>query len=503
MYLPESAQIPENLNPLKIPHRPILGRNLLPYLLFFGLVFGFSACRVSQSNSLKKAGLPPKFPGLEKDTVSQTLPSWRNLYFDSSLSSLIDMAILQNFDYRLALQRVQIFRAGVVFNKGNNLPDLNANIGLGMRRFGNYTMDGVGNYDTRFSPNLNPNQRVPNPLPDYYLGLQSSWEADLWGKLKNRRKAAYSRFLASEAGKNLVLTTTISEVASAYFHLLALENELSIYRENIGLQEKALEAVRIQKQTGQANQLAVEIMESQLLGSREKEQEVIQLIIQAENKLHFLLGQFPKALIRNPKALDQQVPAILKAGLPSEMLQNRPDIQQAEWELAAAGADLGAAKTAFYPSLNLGAALGLQSFNAALLLEIPASVAYNGLGGLVAPLLNRRQLKAQLLQAETEQKMAYIQYEKVLVRSFTEAYNAMTMLDNIKKMIEIKNMEVALLRNAIITSGELFRTGRASYLEVNTAQKNALQSQLELVNLKKMQFQALVELYRALGGGWR
>ncbi len=488
---------------MKNLHWPILNCSLLPNLLFFGLAFSFSACQISKLHSPPKAGLPLRFPGLEKDTVSQTLPTWKKVYFDSSLSSLIDKAILQNFDYRLALQRVQVFRAGVVFNKGNNLPDLNANIGLGIRRFGAYTMDGVGNYDTRFSPNLNQNQRVPNPLPDYYLGLQSSWEADLWGKLKNRRKAAYSRLLASEAGKNLVLTSTISEVASAYFHLLALDNELSIYQENIVLQEKALAAVRIQKQTGQANQLAVEIMESQLLGSREKEQEVLQQVIQAENNLHFLLGQFPQALKRNPKALDQQMPAILKAGLPSEMLQNRPDIQQAELEMAAAGADLLAAKTAFYPTLNLGAALGLQSFNAALLLEMPASLAYNGLGGLVAPLLNRRQLKAQLLQAETEQKMAYIQYEKVLVRSFIEAYNAMTMLDNIKKMIEIKNMEVALLRNAIVTSGELFRTGRASYLEVNTAQKNALQSQLELVSLKKMQFQALVELYRALGGGWR
>lgn len=481
----------------------MLKRSHFPRFLLLALAFGVGACKVGQTPTPQKAGLPARFPGHEKDSLSQILPTWKNLYFDSSLSALIDQALVRNFDYRLAMQRVQIFRAGVVFNKGNNLPDLNANVGLGVRRFGEFTMDGVGNFDTRFSPNLNANQRVPDPLPDYYLGLQSSWEIDLWGKLKNRRKAAFSRFMAGEAGKNLVLTSTIAEVASAYAHLLALDNELSIYRENILLQEKALEAVRIQKQTGQANQLAVEIMEAQLLGSREKELEVQQQIIQSENRLHILLGQFPQTLIRNQKALDQPVPALLKAGLPSGMLQNRPDIQQAEWEMAAAGADVRAAKTAFFPSLNLGAALGLQSFKAALLLEMPASVAYNGVGGLVAPLLNRRQLKAQLLQAETEQKMAYIQYEQVLVRSFSEAYNAMTLLENIKKMIEIKNQEVALLRNAVTTSGDLFRTGRASYLEVNTAQKNALQSQLELVNLKKMQFQAMVELYRALGGGWK
>ena len=171
--------------------------------------------------------------------------------------------------------------------------------------------------------------------------------------------------------------------------------------------------------------------------------------------------------------------------------------------MAAATSAPAAAKTAFYPSLNLGASLGLQSFNAALLLDMPASVAYNGIGGLMAPLLNRRQLKAQLLMAETDQKMALIQYERVVVRSFTEVYNAASLLANMERMIEIKNEEVALLRNAIATSNELFRTGRATYLEINNAQKNALQSQLELVNLKKMRFRAMVELYRALGGGWK
>jgi multidrug efflux system outer membrane protein len=473
-------------------------------LLFLILVSAFPSCKVSVSPpSTFQNQIPKKFQNAKADSIAQILPTWKNVYFDSVLSNLIDKALQQNFDYRLALQRVQIFRAGVVFNKGNNLPDLNVNAGLGVRRFGEYTMDGVGNYDTRFSPNLNANQRVPNPLPDYYLGFQSSWEADIWGKLKNRRKAAYSRFMAGEMGKNLVLTSTISEVASAYFHLLALDNELSIYQENIALQSNALDVVRIQKQTGMTNQLAVEIMEAQLLASQEKEVEVKQQIIQAENNLNFLLGNFPQNLNRNPKAMDNPLPKVVKAGLPSDLLKNRPDIQQAEWEMAANRADVFAAQTAFFPSLNLGANLGLQSFNAALLLEMPASVAFNGLGGLMAPLLNRRMLKAQLLLAETEQKMAYIQYEKVIVRSFTEVYNASTLLGNMERMIEIKNQEVALLRNAISTSNELFKTGRASYLEINNAQKNALQSQLELVNLKKMRFQAMVELYRALGGGWQ
>lgn len=470
---------------------------------FYSFLLALTACRTTPAPQKAEMALPSRFPGAGSDSLSRTLPKWNSVFFDSTLSRLIDKALSNNFDYRLALNRVQMFRAGVILNKGNNLPDLSVYAGSGIRRFGDYTMDGVGNYDTRFSPNLRENQKVPNPLPDFSAGLQSAWEADIWGKLKHRRKAAMSRFLAGEMGKNLVLTTTISEVATAYFHLLALDNELSIYRENIGLQQNALEVVRIQKQTGIANQLAVEIIGAQLLASQEKEVEIQQQIILAENNLNFLLGNFPANLNRNPQALDSPLPDMVKSGLPSDLLRNRPDIQQAEWEMAAAGADVAAAKTAFYPSLNLGASLGLQSFNAALLLDMPASVAYNGIGGLMAPLLNRRQLKAQLLMAETDQKMALIQYERVVVRSFTEVYNAASLLANMERMIEIKNEEVALLRNAIATSNELFRTGRATYLEINNAQKNALQSQLELVNLKKMRFRAMVELYRALGGGWK
>jgi len=269
----------------------------------------------------------------------------------------------------------------VVLNKGIRLPDLNANISMGARKFGEYTMDGVGNYDTRFSTNLNSKQQLPKVIPDYIIGLQSNWEIDLWGKLKNRKKAALNRFLAGEMGRNLVLTSTVAEVASAYYSLLALDSEQRIYLENIALQQRALDVVRILKQTGQANQLGVEIMEAQLLGSQEKEVEVVQRIIEAENTLNFLLGRFPQPVIRSNDLLNKPLPTLVKSGIPSDMLQNRPDIAQAELELAASHADVVSAKVAFYPSLNINAGFGFQAFNAALLLEAPASIAFSGLGG--------------------------------------------------------------------------------------------------------------------------
>jgi len=171
-------------------------------------------------------------------------------------------------------------------------------------------------------------------------------------------------------------------------------------------------------------------------------------------------------------------------------------------ELLATNADLKSAKAAFYPSLNISGFLGLQSFNALLLLEAPASLAYNAMGGLTAPLLNRRRLKADLMNAKSEQRQAYINYEKNVVNGFIEVYNALNRLNNTKQMYITKMEEVEVLKQSIFTSSELFKAGRATYMEILLAQKNALQSQIELNELNKKQGISIVNLYRALGGGW-
>jgi outer membrane protein TolC len=195
--------------------------------------------------------------------------------------------------------------------------------------------------------------------------------------------------------------------------------------------------------------------------------------------------------------------AQINTGVPSRLLSNRADIQQAEMELTAANANVYAAKTAFYPSLNINAFLGLQSFNALLLLETPSSLAYNTLGGLAAPLLIRRRLKAELMNTKAEKQEAYINYEKSIVNSFMEVYNALNAINNIQVMHDTKQEEVMVLKQSISTSLELFKAGRANYMELILAQKNALLSQIELVQYNKRQHIAMVNLYRALGGGWK
>jgi outer membrane protein TolC len=230
--------------------------------------------------------------------------------------------------------------------------------------------------------------------------------------------------------------------------------------------------------------------------------EVKQKIIENENRINFLMGRFPQSIARKSIGFENIVPPKLSTGIPSALLENRPDIKQAEFDLIAADANIHAAKAAFYPSLNLNGSMGLQAFRAAVLFN-PGSFAYNLAGGLFAPLLNRRQLIADLMATEAEQKIAYTNYQKTIVSSFTEVYNYLNLIDNTNEIHELKLKEVDVLRGSITTSIDLFKFGRATYLEVVTAQKNALQAQMELINLRKSQYEAVIGLYRALGGGWR
>ncbi|WP_337041431.1 efflux transporter outer membrane subunit [Emticicia sp. 17c] len=471
------------------------------YIVVFCLFLG--GCKIKQNLPQNKPVVTPQKFSAKTDTTANKLATLQEFFSDPTLIALIDTALKNNFDLQLAMQNIELARAGMRFTQGIDMPDLSASVTAGQRKFGNYTIDGVGNYDTQFSTNLDNKQKLPAPnVPDYFIGLQSSWEIDLWGKLKSKKKAAAARFIASEHGRNLIVTSLVAEIADAYFALLILDNEQKILEDNIRLQKEALEIVTVLKQAGQANQLGVELMSAQLLSSQSLKVEVKQKIIENENRINFLLGRYPQAVERKSVAWEQIIPPRLSVGVPSQLLENRPDIKQAEFDLIAADADIYSAKAAFYPSFTINGSMGLQAFRAALLFN-PGSFAYNLAGGLFAPLLNRRQLIADLMATEAQQKMAYTNYKKAIVNSFTEVYNYMNLIENTNEMHELKSKEVDVLKVSISTSVDLFKFGRATYLEVVTAQKNALQAQIELINLRKSQYNAVIGLYRALGGGWR
>lgn len=436
------------------------------------------------------------------DSSSASSVNWKNYFKDTTLTRLVDSALLNNLDVLMAYQRIAVARSGVKFAKGQYAPFVTGNVGVGQQNYGDYTQEGVGNYDTNFSQNVTDDQHMSPDLKDFYAGLHASWELDVWGRLRNKRKAATAKYLASIEGRNWVVTNLIAEIANTFYELLALDNELEIIEETIILQSNQLSIVETQKEAGRANELAVKQFEAQVLHSKGLEVEISQRIIETENKLNFLLGRFPQPIVRNNDHFTTDVATQVLVGIPSDLLSNRPDIKQAEYELTATKANVKAAKAAFYPTLSISGALGFHSFNPSFFIS-PQAVVYNIFGGLVTPLINQSAIKASFRTAKAEQLEAMYNYQKVILNGYIEVYNQMVYMNNLNKIYNFKNEEVQVLTTSIETASELFLTGRATYLEIIVTRSAALQSRLELINIKKRQFGSMINIYRALGGGWQ
>ena len=468
-------------------------------LIAFISMLGLASCKsVSEMRQNPMLTMPGQFSSAT-DTTAMNQMNWREFFEDESLVALIDTALSNNLDLKIALQRIEAARSETLATKGALLPTVDAVGTTGIDKFGRYTMDGAGNRGTEM---IN-GKDVPVFLPDYSLGLVAGWEIDAWGKLRSRKKAAINRYLASIEGRHFVQTNLIATVAGTYYELQALDAQTVFLEEAIALQTNALEVVRAQKEAGKATQLGIQQFEAQLLTLKGMQLELQQQIFQQEAELNFLLGRYPQPIPRNVGLLDTDVPARIDPGIPSALLENRPDVRQAALELAATKADLDAARAMFYPSVNISGILGIQAFRPDLLITKPQSFTLSLLGGIAAPLVNKRAIQAAFDFADATQVEALFNYQQVILNAYIEVNNQMANIQNLRKMLDFKNEESGILLQSVSTSADLFRTGRANYLEILAAQQNALDARLELAELKKRLMQSTVEMYRSLGGGWR
>jgi NodT family efflux transporter outer membrane factor (OMF) lipoprotein len=326
---------------------------------------------------------------------------------------------------------------------------------------------------------------------------------DIWHKLRNAKKAAVTRYLSTVEGRNFVITTLIAEVANSYYELLALDNQLDIVKKNIEIQSNALEIVKVQKEAARVTELAVRKFEAEVLKTKSLQYEIQQQITETENRINFLLGRFPQPIARNDQSLDNAMPAAIHSGLPSQLLANRPDIKQAELELAASRLDVQVAKAQFYPSLGISAAIGYQALNPTYLLRTPESILYSLAGEMVAPLVNRNAIKAAYYNANAKQIQAVYNYERTIINAYVEVANQLSKIGNLEKSYALKTKQVEALTESINISNDLFRSARADYMEVLLTQRDALESKFELVETRKEQMIATVKVYQALGGGWK
>lgn len=441
----------------------------------------------------------PESFNASKDTTNISSIPWRRFFTDKNLTDLIDVALKNNQELMITLQEIEIAKSEVKVRKGAQLPTVEYGAGIGVEKVGRYTSTGAGDAAT----DITPGKPVPDALMNYGLGLSANWEVDIWKKLSNSKKAAVSRYLSTIEGKNFVLTNLIAEVTDSYYELLSLDSQLNIVRQNIKLQENALEVVKIQKEGARATELAVQKFQAEVFASKSLEFETLQRIKESENRINFLLGRYPQEIKRDGSNFLSLEPAVVHAGIPSQILENRPDIKQAEMELTAAKLDVKVARAEFYPSFNISATIGFNAFNPSFLFNFPESIIYSLIGDVAGPLINKNAIKAEYAKANAQQLQALYNYERTILNAYLEVATQLSNIENLEKSYGLKSQQVNSLNKAIDFSNDLFKSARVDYFEVLMTQRDALESKLDLVETKKEQMNAVVHVYRDLGGGWK
>lgn len=440
--------------------------------------------------------LPAQFPGATGSRSAATT-DWRRFFNDPQLAALIDAALERNQELQILVQEIAVAKSEAQARRGAVFPFLSFGGLIGTDKVGRFTRDGA----VEHSLEIEPGREFPEPLGQFAATADFEWEIDIWRKLRNERDAAVLRYLATEQGRNFILTQLIAEIAESYYELLAHDNRLIILDRMIEVQERALAAVKVQKNAAKVTELAVKRFEGEVLKNRGLRYVLLQQVTVTENHLNRLAGRYPTAVERQPQGFTRLNLGPLQAGLPAELLRNRPDVRQAELEVAAAGFDIKVAAAHFYPSLNLSAALGLESFTLDKLLTGKESMLYGAAAGIAAPLINRSAIRAAYNGASARQLAAVQAYQQTVLKAYVETVNQLAEIRNLGRCLTLKQEQVQTLSDAVSLADQLFNSARADYTEVLLTQREALESRTELIELKQRQLTAYVKAYKALGGG--
>ncbi len=466
------------------------------YLLFIFLI-NSTACKIPAiTGKVENKNVPSFYRDTLNSTNNIVSTQWRSYYADPFLISLIDTALKNNQELNITLREIEIDRNEIKAKKGEYLPFINFAGAAGYEKTPRYTWNGLSEEDLKANP-----EKGPKHIGDFMIGVYASWELDVWGKLRKAKKAAVLKYLSSTEGKNFMVTNIIAEISSSYYELLALDNLLAIIYQNIELQKNALRIVKLEKDAAKVSQLAVNRFEAQLLNTENLAFDIQQRIIETENKLNFLTGRYPQHILRTNVDFNEIAISPLQTGIPSQLLQNRPDIRRAELDLAASKLDVDVARANFYPSFRLTSVFNLSAFNPSVIIR-PESILYNLAADAVGPLINKNAIKAIYQNANERQVISAYNYERSILTAYVEVVNQLSKMENYSKSYVVKSKEVDILTQSIDISNKLFTSARADYLEVLLTQREALDSRIELIETKLMQLQAKVNIYRALGGGW-
>lgn len=467
-------------------------------VICFWIAIGFSGCKAPQLDvngelvSLSESFAP--------DTLYVKPLEWKEFFQDSILQMYVEIALLKNYSFKQSMERVAMSRINLQRAKGLLLPDINLNIGASVNRFGEYTMDGVGNRETN-TPSLAKDKHIPDPYKDFGLTLNFQWEADIWGKLTRQKQAATARWMASTEAARFARSILISELAINYYELVGYDKCRDVLRGALISARRSFELTRQLKKEGAETQLAVDEFHARVLLLEGKLLENEQMIKEKEHAITCLLGVFPCELqrVKFDKVID--VPFPLSEGVPANLLTLRPDVRAAELELLASKADVMSAKAAFYPSLILGAGGGFNSFDLGKWFTAPASLIYDLAAGITAPIFNQGKIKAMWNEARSAQKIALYQYHETALNAYTEVLNLYTASLSQQERVRLKEIETGAHRRSVTNATELFKLNYIGFLEVLSADERYLDSELERIEIVTDVCRKKILLYRALGGG--
>ena len=426
---------------------------------------------------------------LPKDSASLGTVSWKEIFTDPVLQKHISTALENNLDVRVALQNIAAADSYLKQSKAAYLPTLSAGP--------NYTFQ-TQSLNSQSGQLLNNGRTYRN---QFDVSANIGWEADIWGKLRSQEKAEFANYLGTVSAHQAVKSDLVASVASAYYQLLILDDQKRIINETINLRNKNLETTKALKDAGTLTEVAVQQSEALVFNAQSLLINIDVQISLLENTISLLMGESSHAIERN--TIDaQKMPINLKLGYAANLLENRPDVKAAEYRLINAFELTNAAKANFYPTLRLTGSGGISSGDIDQLFSA-SSLFANVVAGLAQPILNKRQIKTQYEVSLAQKEIAYLNFRKSVLTAGKEVSDALKVYESQDGFINLKKKEMNAYKNSVNYSQELVNYGLANYLEVINASVNQLNAELNISNAEYSKLDAGIELYRALGGGWR
>ena len=420
----------------------------------------------------------------QKDLPSLANTPWWELYHDEGLQKLIRIALEENKDLKRAVATVDEFAARALVAKTDFAPQMNATVYAPV----------FGNSKNVAFPGF------PNPF-NYYVQGNLAWEIDIWGRIRRSNEAALGDLLAREENRRALIVQLVGGVAQAYFDLRQFDMQMDIAQRTLQAWEESVRISQARLRQGMINKLDLDQFEAERENAAARIAELKRQIIQKENELSVLLGRNPGQVSRGRLLTEQAMPPVVPAGLPSELLQRRPDVIQAEQGLAAATARIGMAKADRFPKLSITGILGIASPQ---LSRLVANETFFGAAGpsLAGPLFNAQILGFQQRAAEAQSRQALAQYEQTILTAFKEVEDALVGVSTAREQAAAQERQVNALQSALRLANLRYKGGLANYLDVLIAQRSLFDAELSLAATRRLHLVSVVQLYKALGGGW-